>query len=604
VVKPETLKVKLDEDVVNRCLFVKGYIREAWKLAKAKCKGQDEQYKKRKPFVSLSKETQALIELLSKKLLLSTSFNANNPVPFAEHWTPKDIRVFFKKNKGINKILQDRLLLDDLERNKQRAIKLIARFSNPLKIVADLCRATSYHFPIPPVNLILGTIQGALTFLSNAMRHRAMQYDPDLKVFSSVQRYSVYVSGLGSTTVVGLIMSAVASGPLIVPIAAFLTAIGSLSVSISNLMQLWGSIISLANEIKKRKDPKETYNWRVFKKATSYVKYATHSAFYLCVSTLAVAAVVALFANPVGLAVLAASMFTMALVAVGVSVGTLILKKLANHRIKSITKAHLEKGTDKKLHASPILGNKSKRTIERAATLGHRRHITHSSTASVMGPGFALMRKTLNDRKRICASGRSLSLQDYQQLSLIALKELAQKKKHDPIYQGVKYSIEKQKDKEKDQESDKLVIQVPKQNAEGAKLEKIYDKIERYRNKKKAVELQLTYHPSDKALFVLFDMNRVLAPLKMERCSDPITMLRVFEAAKLMNVEVILDSKDRALLMESKNPKLSAYFTMIEHWSREAFQAYINSAAKGQRKLGEIPATLPLALTAHKEIRL
>ena len=591
MIEQEALKKKLDDDA-NRYLFVKGYIREAWNLAKAQRENQDQQYKKNKTFRNFSKDTQELIALLSNKLLLTDDFNEDDSTPFEEHWIQKDIKEFLKKNREIEKILKDKILLDALEKNKKKSVKLMARFSHPLTMAAELCHAASYKYPVPPANLILESIYGILMYAGNLIRKRAMKRDPDLKSFSPVERYSTQASSFGSLVVLGLIISAAASGPASVIIAAFLTAVGSLSVSIANLMRLGGSIVSLIKEIREHKEPKETYKWRILHRIMACAKYATSSTFYLCVSILAVTAVVAIFANPVGLAVLAGSMFTIALIAIGVSVGTLILSKIAENRINKITKEHLGNKSEESLHVSHSLNSKKKKGIgKRVLNLNHdqEERAEYLDKERGLEPGFELMRKTSSNKRKISVSSEPMTLQKYKQLSLISLKQLEAKKKHDPIYQNVKFGIEKQKSQ---QESEAFVIHVPKENPTSTKLE---DKIERHWNMRKEVEITLNPSPDDKSLLILFDTNRGFSPLEMEHCGDPITVLKVFEAAKLMGVEVILDPRDRALIIDNKDLKLKKYFAAIENLSPEEFQAYLKNStgSKRYKKLGEVPAQFP-----------
>lgn len=582
MIEREELNKRLDHNI-RIYFFVKGYIREAWKLARAKKTGQDKKYKKKEPFVNFSEEAQELIEILSVRLLSSKGFKVNDSIPFEEHWIQKDIKVFLQKNREIEKVLNDKILLDALEKSKKRSVKLVERFSHPLMLAGEVCHAASYKFPVPPVNLILESLYGILTYASNQIHKRAMRYDPDLKNISTVEKYSTYTSSFGSIVVIGLIIAALASGPVSLAIAAFLTAIGSLAISASNLMKLGGSIVSLINEIRDHKEPKDTYKWRVFKRVLLCGRYALSSAFYLCMSILAVAAVVALFTNPIGLAVLAGSMFTFALVAVGVSIGTLILTKLADRKIKEITKKHLNQEDKKDFRVSPGYKNKDKHVLGETLDLANEESRRHSKKP-IENQGIELMRKMSNHKKHIGASGKPLSLQEYERLSLVSIEELKQKKKHDPIYQGVKCNVTKQKD----QDRDVLVIHVPK---ESSSVMIANDKIERYQNSKQEVEVTLTAHPSDRAIFILLDTNKVFAPLEMEHCGDPIVVLKIFEAAKLTNVEVILDPRDRASLIDNKDPKLRTYFAAIEGWSSEEFQSY--SKIKSQGKLGEIPDQLP-----------
>ena len=106
----EAQTMKFDTEI-HRLSHLKGYIREAWKLALARKKNQDKNYKKKSPFIDYSESTQILIEKISDKLLSTGALNEEEEVPFQSSWTEQDIRNFFRKNKKIHTNCKQNLLV-------------------------------------------------------------------------------------------------------------------------------------------------------------------------------------------------------------------------------------------------------------------------------------------------------------------------------------------------------------------------------------------------------------------------------------------------------------------------------------------------------------
>jgi hypothetical protein len=129
-----------------------------------------------------------------------------------------------------------------------------------------------------------------------------------------------------------------------------------------------------------------------------------------------------------------------------------------------------------------------------------------------------------------------------------------------------------------------LEIQVPTNTIQK------HDVIQCSQNTKKQPEITLTDNPSDKAIFVMLDVGKSFEPLTMDRCGDPNIALKIFVAAKLKNIDVILDPMDEKLLRESNNPKLSAYFTYMKQCDSEGFKSYFKN---NQMHLGSIPNQPP-----------
>ncbi len=351
---------------IPRLLAVQAYIREAWKLALAK-KIPSVSIKTSR-FSSLSPKTKLGIEKLSKELWLGSTIALNaNPEAFTESWTEKEFSAFFKQNPSVEQIISNSSAIVDFENNKKAADRWNKWAAKPLSLVSGLCDAAAFKYPLPPVDWILSTVSSTALFLKNVSHHQAMKFDPKLQGKKQSKLYSAYSSIAGSIALMGLSVSAFATGPVAVVAAPILLAIGALSISLSHLIAAASTILELKKEITQKKDPKDTYKLRVFQKGLKLIKQGMSSIFYLAMSTLAVAAVVALVANPIGLSVLGGSMLMLAAVTAGISLVTTIAAKMTGQRIKTIDKKHaVEENLNNSLAAkdSLELQHRSKQIIE------------------------------------------------------------------------------------------------------------------------------------------------------------------------------------------------------------------------------------------------
>jgi len=570
---------ELDEKA-KRLFKLKGYMREAWKLAQVKHLEEEEQEDeyREESLSKFSKSAQRRIEKISDALLSSKNFDPAQLLPFNTDWATADIKKFLLDNSGLEEILFDEKMLSALEKNLKMAGRLNL-IVDVLSAIADTCQAVAYKYPIAPVDAILATIVPACIAARNLALRYALKQDPNFQSSfkgpaQGTKTYAVYTGLLGVTTLAGIAVGILSTGPLAVTVAPFLIAVGSVFFAMSNLVRLKSSVDELIDEIKNAKTPKETYRLRILNKGLDCMRTAVGSAFYLSVAILAVATVVALFTNPVGLAVLAGGIATFAIVTAAVSLATIVLKRTVEAQIQKKQAPDLK--TDKITEHSSELKNKAKGVLEHLKKLGVSRELENHVSP--------LIHEVEQKTRQIHAHSKIISHQAYQELALASIKALEHNQKTNPLYEGVQYAVEKSSKTGREI----LSVSVPSASR------KSEDAIKRYHNDKHQVEITLNRDPSDTAIFILFDLNKAFLPLEMDACGQVSTALRIFEAAKLANVDVKLHPKDLALLNTATDPKLKAYFKAIEHWSPEEFQAYAEKQKKaGDWKLGTIPVTVP-----------
>jgi len=468
----------------------------------------------------------------------------------------------------------------EMERRKKIGNRWYSWLGMPLLALYDVCEAASHSYPIPPVNWILDGISDGFLFFGHLACRQGMKYNPDLKGPRSIKYYSLIP---GAIAVVGLTLSLLLSGP----VAAFFLAAGALALSVNKVL-LFGTTLAQAWKEYKQTDPKETHRLRFGKKVLQCLNNGLGFACSLCVSILAVAAVVAVFANPVGLMALMGAMAAIAVATAAVAVGSIVAGKVVDRQIKKteLTMRQAEKkGNAKKLGLKDLKDQETRpeNTITKKVAQKNSDH------------NLMLLQEAEKKNKKISArTVNSFLKHAYEALSEASIKEMEEKKKADPLYQAVEYKVEYLKNLEK-KDHHELSIFVPHLNPKTKTPDK-KDIIKRSLNAAHTVEITLNAHPSDNAIFILLDNNKVFAPLVMDHYGDAQMVLKVFEAAKLTGVEVRLDPQDRELLANNPDPKIKAYFNTIENWKTAEFQEYVEKIVKVQgelRPLGQIPEELP-----------
>ena len=418
----------------------------------------------------------------------------------------------------------------------------------------------------------------------------ARRHNPAIKELAKGQPAAAVVSSVGVAAMIGLGISLAFSGPGAVLAAAVLIAIGTTTIAASTLIAFGGSLVGLVKEFR-TKEPKDTYKLRVAKAGLQSAKLALSSAFYISVTILAVLAVVALVSNPVTLPILAAGMFTFALVTGAVSLVSLLLTKLASFHIGKIEKQRRQTASQNKLENS-VDNDLEKNNGPKAKQRQNRdSELSYGSKKSTTG--LQLLREIAKHKPNITAhSTVPLTQESYQAITQQSLEELKVKKKTSSVYEGIK--VEPHHPHKNGAEA--LLIEIPHQYEKNAH----HDKLLRLQNDKNEVEITLTtdprsHDPSDNAIYILLDLNKNFAPLVMEHCGNPQIVLKIFEAAKLANMELVLDIQDREQLAANSDPTLRNYFNAIEGWTSEEFSLYIKQRAASDKewKLGKIPRELP-----------
>lgn len=234
-----------------------------------------------------------------------------------------------------------------VKNNKRRARRIDSFIVAPLNNITNFCGSIAYNYPLPPINWILNAISTGAYFLSNMMSRIVVKFNPDRAGPPIINTSSTTLGFISSITAgIGMVVGAVA--------APWFFAVAALSLALQNLVLLGGSLKEWVDTIR-TKEPKASYGLRVFNSTIQCANNALGAAFGLSMSILAVAAVVALFANPVGLTALAGAAFIFGLSMAAASLGASIVGKVNERAIKRI-----ETGEKSKLKMENDLSLKQK----------------------------------------------------------------------------------------------------------------------------------------------------------------------------------------------------------------------------------------------------
>lgn len=377
MIEEADLKNNLREEEFKKLFLFKGYFRLAWQFAKLK-KINSNNDAAEKTLLAFDEDTQKSIKSLAAPMLKfideHPEFDLSTPA-FEENWSQNDIQAFYEQYPFLMGSGLDKKVWEDLETQKSNGNIWNKWIASPLSVAAEVCESASFKYPVPPADVILLMIQTGLAFFANRANQKAMKYDPAIQPLpEKVTAYPKFGLFGGAVALLGIGMGVLFTGPLVTVLAPFLTATGALGVSLISLIAFGRSISAFVREIRKNKDPKETHGLRIFQKGLECLKSAMITAFYISVSILAVAAVVALFAHPVGLGALAGGMATFALATVGLSVGTAILSKVSEWRIKKITERSLQEQVEleKKPGTDNAVELTQKNLLENKEEVSHR----------------------------------------------------------------------------------------------------------------------------------------------------------------------------------------------------------------------------------------
>lgn len=593
---------ELEDNDYQTLLKQRGYIREALLLAKSRKKRESEPYDKKKPFINFSKKTKKLITEISKNLeaeLDEQAFDDIDPDVFKESWNKQNIKLFFSKNKALKKAVREKILrnkniMRDIENNKKIADRWKNWISEPLLTASETMHTFAYKFPFPPVDLTFLTLAGIGTLIGTLCNFQASRYNPGNKKLSGKQPLLISTSAFGGVALIGTILALVLTGPIITIVAPIIIAIGAAGVAISNVISFFKSLVNLGKTIS-NKENKESPGLRILQKSLSSFKLAASSLFYICVAILAVVAVVALFSNPIGLPALAAGMFAIAIVTSAVYIGSSILERITRWRIKK-AESNLKKEKNLKPHKKSF---QEKETAKKHITETPSNHLALNQTTSltsknnnIVHSGFHLMQDIAKHKPSVLVRTNPTPQETYETLAENSLSELKQKIETHPLYKNSEYRL----DPDNKTDSHALIVEVHDPETGSNR----HDKITRHQNPEQEVEIKLTidprsHEPTDNTIFILLDLNKEFSPLFMDHCGNPHLVLKIFEAAKLANIEITLDHQDREHLINNDDPNLKAYFNAIESWSTAEFQAYTKERIQkeGSWELGQIPEAVP-----------
>lgn len=202
---------------------------------------------------------------------------------------------------------------------------------------------------------IIKALESAAGFL--AKRYNPMRSSEESKSSSPekiARRVSKTFRMIGLVSLVGLGVG-VAS-----PVLLGVVVAGTLALGIANVVSLGSELKKFGDELKKKDVGAK--GLRLFRQGLNCVTRASNSSLYICLSILAVGA---LLSNPVGLSVVAAVVVTIAAVSLGVSLFNLGMKYLATRQIKKQEAefAARQKGIEMTLNPSPAVEPSVKPTL-------------------------------------------------------------------------------------------------------------------------------------------------------------------------------------------------------------------------------------------------
>ncbi len=359
----------------------------------------------------------------------------------------------------------------------------------------------------------------------------------------------------------------------------------------------------------KTKDPEESaenHKQRVMGKVWECVKHAASFTGYVA----SILSLVAAISNPFGLAIAGSTVTIITAVGLGAAFVSVLAEKLAEKKITSIKtflstvkeavdqsdfKDHPHAKRFRKIHDKLA---KAQDIYDKARGISqeYRKH-GHEN------PALFLIKKVHEHEGLLLKATHAIGGEYYEHIATSTLKTLESLKNDpNPIYQGISFDQKMMADNQPE-----LLITVPRikkaaQHAMDTVLEhpstpttKPADHIRCFKDHHDHIQIHTNTDPSDETLCLMMAaVAPQLGPLKMKPGGDIKRILRVVEAAKLADVELVIHPNDRARI-QAAEPEFKDYFDALLRASTKQFQTYVEKEVKkqGVRALGEIPKQIP-----------
>lgn len=593
---------------IERVLGIRAYLQLAWQLSKTS-EDVDDQRKQEEYQVLLNNiaglqtETRQALEVLAN-ILKSDAFKeesskvsvAGHDLIFLEqdsavHGSSKEQKAFdfLKAHPSIKKGLFSEEKIDAFESSQKRFARN-SRIANAISGILNIFEQSAYdkYHIFPPFLLAVIFVVGSAMFAAPFAKYWAGKEDLNFDHKKETKKKSVIRIILAICAFITFILAYAVGGPAVIgSIAAFMTLYGFVRGFI-NIFSGFKSALEFFKERKKLAgESEETYRYRRTKKGMQCIKYFSDAVFCLGVSVvwgLGFAAV----ANPIGLKIVAVLSIATAVATACFGVAQTV-EMFTSHKIKQATdglsafdRVHLmvHKHADtleNNLHAAKNKVPSFYRSVQNDSAI----HVDRVSA-------LLLLRDAQSQLKKVFMKPlKKINDKQYFKFHQMSIKQLERLQKKGSIYDDVsiKSTSNHQPVLPERIESPALfVVEVPRTRDEepgvyGPDYRK-KDTLTRHRDGED-VRMGLNADASDRALYLFFQLNRGFGTLTMDFCGKPALVLKVMEAAKLMNVEVALHTEDYEFF-EKLDPdnEMKIHFNALKAMSIKEFQKLFKKKEK------------------------
>jgi hypothetical protein len=460
----------------------------------------------------------------------------------------KEENLLDKDSAIIKKKIRKNPEIQDEFTTVMAAISRWEKLLKPAHATQAILDSTGKHYPYPPIDWAvsaLGDISGIVgDFSGNQINKYTLFQEKPSKISNIPKLIADFSAMLGIT-----LNFAAPAATLLVMAAPLLLVVAASFMVVLQGRNFVKSVKALIQEIKE-KEPKETYRLRVRSRVLSCVKEGAGALFYVALLGVAIAQFASIFTNPIGLGV-----FTGVVGALGggMVITTVITQRLRKRTEKRLLKREKELGLEPDLDRTEPdqkIGNSLKNRASSA--INKLRGKSNTDTAEPTGQKTLRTLRTVRTAKsNLACRARKMSAPAFNQLQDASIEMLEAKKKEvDSLYQGVEY-----KSKTVVGKARTLAVDVPREGLSLAK-ERSSDQITRSQNAKKEVEMTLSAEPALKSIKVFLDMHRNLAPLQMDYCGNPKTVVEIRKVAEELKVKIQFDPRDIELVKDLERPLL------------------------------------------------
>ena len=352
----------------------------------------------------------------------------------------------------------------------------------------------------------------------------------------------------------------------------------------------------------KNKEPAKTYQARVMEKVWKCVRDIASFTGYVA----SILSLIAAVANPFGLAIAGGTLTIITAVGLGAAFVSVLAEKLAEKKIVS-TRSFLNE-LKEAVDQSDFKDHPHAKRFRKIHDKFIKIHDFHDKLRGISkeyrehgheNPALFLIEKAHENERLILKAAHLIGGDDYEHIATSTLKTLdSLKNDPNPMYRDISIDSHRIAD-----DPQGLLVKVPRikdlalratdvalEHLSTPKAERA-DHIRRFKDHHGNVQIRMNADPSDEALCLMMAaVAQGLGPLKMKPCGDVKRVLRVLEAAKLADVELIIHTSDVEHI-QAAEPKLKNYFDALLRVSAKQFQCYVEKEVKkkGVRALGEIP---------------